>query len=295
MGIARNNSILSGFAINGNSVAGIVKNGEKIYNKDVMPEIVSFSDGTDEEIAKMLKAHYNGTINIADYWNVGDTRVMHLNAMPSGTGASESHVSQDMTMVIIGIEHDDLKYPISGKTKAAITLQCRELLGNNGSEEYGYIWGTNITTSNTDNYSNNPRRTWLNGTFINALPSTIQPLVKTVIKKNIANHSNPTSAGPDTEDKAFLTSYPEMFGFASYSYYKGSVLLEGQQYVYYNSNTRRVKYINNNGSAGSTAYYYWLRSPSSSGPNGWICVNNNGSVNNGSGSNTYGLTPAFCL
>lgn len=255
---------------------------------------VSFSEATDEEIALMLEAHYNGEINIADYWKVGDTRVMHLNAMPSSTGADETHVAQDMTMVIIGIEHDDLKEPINDKTKAAITIQCKETLGNNGSSEWCYIWGASISTTSTDNYSNNPRRTWLNGTFVNSLPSVIQPLVKTVIKKNLANHTNNT-AGPDTEDKAFLTSYSEMFGSASYSYYLGSVVLEGKQYAYYNSDSRRIKYLNNNGKASSIAYDYWLRSPGSAGAKTWICVTGKGSAGHNVSTGTNELAPAFCL
>ena len=259
------------------------------------PTVTSFSDATDDQIAAILDAHYKGIIKISDYWHVGDTRKMHLSAMSSGTGANESHVAQDMTMVIIGIEHDNLKTPINGKTKAAVTLQCKEVLGNNGSAEYGYIWGSSTSTASDSNYSQNPRRTWLNGTFINSLPSGIKSLVKTVVKKNIANHSSSPGAGPDTEDKAFLTSYPEMFGSASYSYYKGSVALEGEQYAYYNSNARRIKYPNSNGLPGSSAYLYWLRSPSSRDSSRWIRVYAGGSASNLASTDDGGLAPAFCL
>ncbi len=259
---------------------------------------MDFATGTDDEIKAMLEAHYAGTINIGDHWHVGDTRVMHLNAMSAGTGANESHVAQNMTMVIIGIEHDNLKTPINGKTKAAITLQCKELLGNNGSAEYGYIWGSNTSTASDSNYSKNPRRTWLNGTFVNSLPSYVQSLIKTVVKKNIANHNSSPGAGPDTEDKAFLTSYTEMFGNVAYSYYMNNKKPnneEGEQYAYYNSNSRRIKYPNNNGTAGSSAYYYWLRSPSSFDANLWIYVHIGGSANSSNSSSYYGLAPAFCL
>ncbi len=261
----------------------------------LLPKKVSFADATDEELAEILDAHYKGLINIEDYWNVGDTRKMHLSAMSSGTGASESHVEQDMTMVIIGFNHDDLKEPINGINKSAITLQCKEVLGNNGSAEWVYIWGSSTSTVSDSNYSKNPRRTWLNDTFVNSLPSAIQPLVKTVIKKNINDHSSSPSAGPDTEDKAFLTSYPEMFGSASYSNYKGSVMLEGEQYPYYNSNAKRTKFWNKNGVASGNNSYYWLRSPSSYNSYSWIDVHSDGSASNRNSNDSYGLAPAFCL
>lgn len=33
-------------------------------------ETVSFAEGTDEQIEKMLNAHYNGEIDISEYWKV---------------------------------------------------------------------------------------------------------------------------------------------------------------------------------------------------------------------------------
>lgn len=295
MGIIKDLNTFSGVVSNGIKVRGIVKNGEIIYRAKPY-KIVDFATGTDEEIAAMLDAHYQGLLNIGDYWHVGDTRVMHLNAMPATPPyASESHVEQNMTMVIIGIEHDNLKEKIGIRTQAAITLQCREMLGNNGNAEGGYIFGSNKTTGKNTNYSTNPRRTWLNGTFINSLPTSIQPLVKTIIKKNLANHTDSTS-GPNTEDKAFLTSSSEMFGSTSIGWYKGSEAREGKQYPYYNSNAKRTKYWNNNGIAGSLAYLYWLRSPSYSDAEFWMIIYDDGSSTTlASYYSSTGFAPAFCL
>ncbi len=251
------------------------------------PTAVDFATATDEQLATILNAHYQGLLDIADYWNVGDTRVMHLSAMAGGSGG-EAHVEQDMTMVIVAINHDDLKEQIGTRTKAAVTLQCREVLANKGTAENGQNYG------GTGQWSANPRRTWLNNTFAGALPSGIQSLLKTVIKKNLANHTNNT-AGTDTEDKVFFPSYPEMFGSASYSYYKGSQALEGQQYPYYNSNAKRIKYNNNNGTSSGTANLYWLRSPSSFSSDRWIRVYSDGSASDDYSSYTLGVAPAFCL
>ena len=213
---------------------------------------------------------------------------MHLNAMAAGTGG-EVHVEQNMTMVIIGIEHDDLTTAINGKAKAAITLQCREFLGNNGVAENGQNYG------DTGQYADNPRRTWLNNTFIGALPTTIQSLVKTVNKKNLANHKDST-AGITTQDKAFLTSYPEIYGSNSYKYYKGSEELEGNQYPYYEISANRNKCENNNGSGGHRSdTIWWLRSPSSYDSDAWMLVVSDSVVNNNRSEITRGIAPAFCL
>ena len=224
----------------------------KIYltgNTDSTPEIVTFQDGTDEQIAKMLDAHYKGKINIEDYWSVGDARQVQLNAMSSGTGADETHVKQLMTMVIIGLNHDDLKEQAGSRTKAAVTIQCREILGNKGTVEDGYYWGSIVQDENVKldtNYSQSPRRIWLNGTFINSMPSTFNTLIKTVVKKNLNSHVT-TTDWSTTEDKAFLLSYPEVFGNASEKFYYGNQKLEGNQYPYYKIALNQTKYINNNG------------------------------------------------
>ncbi len=298
MAIYKNGKKLDSIYKNGKKISKIYKDGDLIYIAETKSKIKSFAEATDEEISQYLDMHYNGEINISDYWHVGDTRVMHLSAMASGEGG-EAHDAQDMTMVIIGLNHDNLKTQINGRTKAAITLQCKELLGTNRHYEYAYIWGSSTSTASDSNYSKNPRRTWLNGTFVNSLPSAIQPLVKIVIKKNINDHSSSPSAGPNTEDKAFLTSYPEMFGSASYSiYYKGSVALEGEQYPYYNSDAKRTKHWNNNGTASSSgAYHYWLRSPSSLqiNSNYWMGVHSDGSAYYTTSTDSLGLAPAFCL
>ena len=267
-------------------VTGNVTVTGEVHNEKL--KIVTFADGTDEEIAKMLKAHYNGEINISDYWNVGDVRKIHINEITNTTGG-EKHVEQDIVMIIIGIDHDILKESIGKRTQAAITLQCRETLGNNSSAEIGRNFG------GSGQYSNSQRRTWLNNIFAGSLPSTIQSLLKTVIKKNLANHSN-SNAGIDTEDKVFLTSYSEMFGNANFSNYKGNEELEGKQYSYYTTDIQRKKTYNNNGEASNKESYYWLRSPSSYGSsNYWIGINTNGTANYRIASDELGIAPAFCL
>ena len=86
-----------------------------------------------------------------------------------------------------------------------------------------------------------------------------------------------------------------MFGSASCSYYKGSVALEGEQYLYYNSDSKRIKSCNKNGIAGDLDDNYWLRSPSSFGGKAWIEVITDGSSSYNYSDIDNGLAPAFCL
>ena len=195
------------------------------------PKIVTFADGTDAEIAAMLEAHYRGDINIEEYWNVGDTRVVHINTTNSGTA---SHVAQNMNMVIMDFNHDDLSTPINGVSKAAVSVGFREMMGNNGTSENEYYWGSkHAPVADDENYSASPLRTWLNGGLLNALPSTFSSIIKEVNKKNLVYHSKADKAPLITRDKIWLLSYPEMFGTQSYSYYKGNPTVEGEQYQYF--------------------------------------------------------------
>lgn len=63
-------------------------------------KIVTWADGTDEEIVAMVEAADKGEINLADHWKVGDERVVHLSAM-AATEVEESHVAQDVVFVLM--------------------------------------------------------------------------------------------------------------------------------------------------------------------------------------------------
>lgn len=259
-------------------------------------KIVTFADGTDEEIKAMLEAHYNGDINIEEYWHVGDTRKIHIDATNSGNC---DHVAQNMTMVIMDFNHDDLTTPINKISKAAVSVGFRETMGNNGTSEDEYYWCSSYyPVKDEDNYSASPLRTWLNEGLLNALPSTFSSIIKEVNKKNLQYHTKADGAPLITKDKIWLLSYPEIFGTQSYSYYKGNLTVEGEQYQYFATSSNRIKYPNKNGEKGS-ADYYWLRSPSSGYSSGygyyWCNVYSSGSANLNSGDNTLGFAPAFCL
>jgi hypothetical protein len=55
-----------------------------------------------------------------------------------------------------------------------------------------------------------------------------------------------TSTSEEVTDTLFLPSYPEIFGTASYSNYTPTSPVEGTQFKYYETQSNRIKYGNNN-------------------------------------------------
>lgn len=308
------NTIRDKYKITGYTVTGLI-NGKQyyfalfpystdgVYNYDAgnrllgEPEedlkIVTFADGTDAEIAKMIEAHYAGKINIGDYWAVGDKRTIHHNAMPA-TGVSESHKANDYAYVIIGIEHDDLVTAINGKAKAAITIQTERMLyldttteyntSYNASHECGYINGS---STNSGGWESCARRTWCNNVYKKCLPAYIQNMVKQVKKlTSVGSRSNTIKV---SNDYVFLPSEIEVFGSIKYSFAG-----EGEQYQYFkNATANRYKkpYFSSNFVSGR----YWERSPYSSSGNKFCHVDMDGESYYSDVSYALGVAPCLCI
>ena len=196
----------------------MTSNLEDIANVVNGVKIVSWSEGTDEEIAAMLAAHYRGDIDVTEYWHVGDKRSIHINAM-SATGVSESHHADDYDYVIIGMNHDDLVTPINGINKAAITVQQDRIFFtdtttienriSNAAYEYGYINSSNI---NNTGWNTCARRTWCNEAYYNALPQYIQDNIKQVYKSTAHSGYTYSPTWVANTDKCFLFCEWEIFG-----------------------------------------------------------------------------------
>lgn len=308
-----NNTIRDKYKTTGYTVTGLT-NGKKyyftlfpyntdgVYNYDAgnrllgEPEdlkIVTFADGTDAEIAKMIEAHYAGKINIGDYWAVGDKRTIHHNAMDA-IGVSESHKANDYAYVIIGIEHDDLVTAINGKTKAAITIQTERILyldttteHNNScdaSHEYGYM---NSSNTNSGGWEDCVRRTWCNNVYKKCLPTYFQNMMKQV--KKLTSAGSQSSAIKTSNDYAFLPSEIEIFGRITHSFAG-----EGKQYQYF-KNAAANNYKKPRYSSIYASGYYWERSPRSNSSDCFCGVSIDGSASYDNAGNTYGVAPCLCI
>ena len=257
-------------------------------------KIVTFADGTDEEIAAMIQAHYNNKIKISDYWAVGDTRTVSLSAM-SATGVGESHRAQTVQLVILDFEHDDLATAINGHSKAAVSIGLKDCLmdasnasnpvNGGGNTENGYM---NSSATNAGGWKNCARRAWCNNVFFAALPSTWQSMVKIVNKKS--GTGGGSSSGTEiTADKIFLAAEIEIFGSRTYS-----VDGEGTQYQYYKNATANRYKMPKWGSS-YVSDIYWERSPFSGNADGFCAVSDNGYAYRYSASGAYGVAPCLCI
>ena len=268
--------------------------GNRLSGEPTSLKIVTFDNGTDEEIAKMIQAHYDNKINISDYWSVGDKRTVRLSAMEA-TGVGERHREQDVEYVIGDFEHDDLVTSINSHTKAAITLLQKDCLmddtsasnSNNGSNdtERGYM---NSSDTNSGGWKSCARRTWCNNVYYNALPSALKSIVKTVNKKS-GTGGGSSSGTETTQDKIFLAAEIEIFGSTTYS-----VSGEGTQYQYYkNATANRYKMPKWNSS--SFSHIYFERSPDGGNSTCFCFVNGDGSAGYDGATGAYGVAPCLCI
>jgi hypothetical protein len=262
--------------------------------------IVSWGGGSGIEIANMLDAHYNGitigtnsiSIDISDYWSVGDTRTVSLSAIASGT-TGESQSAQTINLIIIGLDHDTLATTNGTRTKAAITVQTKNCLTTTGYMNADY------TSSSYAVYTDSKRRSWCNSEFKNALPSWLQNLIKPVTKyTNRFSYSSYSSYRTHTSstESCFLLSGWEVFGcqnLSSSGY--GSLSADGTQYKYMETQSNRKKYLG----TGTSGNRWWTRTSfvSSGGDAYFINCNTVGSYNdvNSNANYTHGIAPGFSL
>ena len=274
-------------------------------------EIVSFANGTDEQIAAMLDAYYNDKITWEDMgWNVGDTRLIHLNQMQApNPNSSNTWAAQDIMVVIVAHDHTNLATAINGHTKACITVQTRECMNNN-SQQYNkaghiYVNGDSSYDMTFTKWSNLYMRIYMNSTVLAAFSYSTGKGSGTSFKdliKPTTHYRHDTYNGSTSElvtDTLFLPSYPEIFGTAAYTYYVATNPVEGTQLSYYTTAANRIKYGNNNGASNNVAQYWWKGSASSYYHSGtgyhWCFVTDDGGPSVAAGDFTIGLAPAFAM
>lgn len=223
--------------------------------------IVTWENGSYDAINKMLEAHYAGTIDIADYWAVGDKRNISLN----GT---------DYEFVIMDFDHYDLAASINGKTKAAVVIGMVDC--------YGALYQMNSSNTNSGGWTSSVMRQTTMNTMKGYLPTAIQNLAKQVKTKTSAGNKS-TTINIDN-DYCFLPSEIEVFGSTTLS-----VSGEGTQLEYYKTSSNRIKKM------GTSNCNWCLRSPYLNGTVGFCYVNNIGNSNTDSASGARGVSFCLCI
>ena len=245
--------------------------------------IVSWTDGTDAEIAAMVEAADAGDINLADYWSVGDTRTVHLFAMEA-TGVGESHAEQDVELVLMH----------AGGYELADGSKCNFVVGQKDSlAEKGYM---NSTDTNSGSWDSTKRRAWCNNVYKNAIPSTLQPIFKQ-FKTITAETYNGTTLKTSLDYFA-LPAAKEIFGgdtaSSTGSATGWSNLTEFNalfQFDWYKTADSHIKKPGISGSASD----WWERSPYYNGSYSFCAVDKGGGALDGPADFPCGLAPFGCI
>lgn len=169
---------------------------------------VSWSSGSWEDITAMIMKHYNGEIEISDYWAVGDSR---QEVMADGTTD---------TLTIIDFNHDDLFIPIGSRTKSAITIMRTQVFdGGFVSYQNNYYGGFNFATFKS---------------MIPTITAQLSQLLKTVNVKIVCADTNSTQTFYENT-MFFPPSYRELTGENV-----NTIVDEGEQYEYFKVASNRV-------------------------------------------------------
>lgn len=246
---------MAGVAITGSYIessgASVTGNNLTIDNSFSVP---SWGSGSDADIATALDLHYRNIINLSDYWKVGDTRTVTLSSIPAQSPLIDTHVSQNVTMVLLNVGGKELVEPINGKTECAFIVGQLNCLQDGGAFHHEY--DRSICWDNSD------IRKWCNDNYYNAIPSTLRGIFK--------KHKNATANGVYSDTVIISEDY---FSFASEkeisntTHYASSVAEQSlSQFDFYKENRMKIKKNGDNGNACD----YVTRSPAYAFSKGYI-------------------------
>ena len=236
---------------------------------------VSFSTGTEAELALMIEAAKNGNINLGDYWHVGDTRTVHHSAISANNGL-EAQNEQDVTWVILDTGEN------SGYTFADGT-PVNFLVGMQGSLADRGVLATSDKAG--DPWEDTARYSWLNNDFRNSLPQGFRSLFKqfnVVSAADIYGNQNST-----TEDYFTLAAEKEITGTQNYSVPTEATALK--QFAYYETAANRPKL------RGSSTDRYWTRSIRSQNYDVMVRIETSGAPDVAVATNGFGISAFGCI
>ena len=205
-----------------------------------------------------------------------------ITACHSG-GVPDTWVAGDSkTMTIDGVNY---QFDIVGKNHDTYTAGGIAPLTFGLHDCYGTKSKMNDKDTNSTGWSGSKMRTETLAAILAKMPENIRNGIRAVNKLTATSTADGTIK--TTSDKLFTFSEMEVRGSRTYSY--GG---EGEQYDYYKAGNSKVKKL------GSTATWWWLRSPHIDGDASFCAIDAHGESSNaynGHASNLYGVAFAFCF
>lgn len=263
--IHRPNMVFSGFFVEDDPT-----NNATVIHKNA--PIPSWTTGSVADIAEALQMHYDGEIDLHDFWSVGDERTINLPAI----AASGSARAIDATTVTLVLMNAGGKTLSDGTTECAFVVGIKEALTPGGQ--------VNTQNTNTGGWRDCQIRTWCNGAFYNSIPSDIKTIFKEFTNKS--GRGGGSSETYDTTDYFALPAEIEVFGTTN-----NSVAGEGTQFKYYETAANRIK----EGTGTQAATDWWERSPYKEYSYNFCYVRANGSNGSMNPFYDYGLSPFGCI
>lgn len=244
-------------------------------------EIVTWADGTDEQIVAMVEAADRGEIELTDYWAVDDTRSVNIASFSGNTTAT--HVAQTVEVVLM---HEGLYQTTDNKT-VNFVIGFKDFLANGTNREGEKM---NSSDTNSGSWRDSLMRTLCNGNLYNALPTWLRNIIKTVkVTTGVYTGNNTGGTNIVTEDKIFLAAEKEVQGSKTYSTDNEAGVLT--QLTYYTTAANRIKKAGASGSASQ----WWVRSPRYYHADSFCNVGNNGGASGNAASHGFGLAPCMCI
>lgn len=235
-------------------------------------KIVTWADGTDEEVAAMVAAADRGEIKLTDYWKSGDTRKVTLSAMPASCELGDTLVEQTVEYVLSDPGH----FTLANGKKCNFTVIQKDCLKERGKMNTSY--------TNRGGWDASARRTWCNTTYRNALPAALRPIFKP-FEVTTANGIEPTAVV--STDYFSLFSEKEIFGKTTFANLDAESA--NTQLDYFKTEANRVKKVN------GSADKWWERSPYSGYSNSFCGVYSDGSAGSNGAYTARGLAPFGCI
>lgn len=240
--------------------------------------IVTWANGTDAQVSAMLTAHYNGFIDIHDYWKVGDTRNISLSAIAKDSSSLEEQPAQTIQMTLMNATGYPLTTPINGKTTSAFIVGQKNPLSVTGK--------ISMSAYTPPEYAQTARCVWFasNSGYKSGFPSTISGIFKQFKKK--FTFRNGTSSTSASNIYFALPSRYELLGDYPTSITKPD---DEIQFKYYETAANRIKYIN------GTAVAYWTRTPLGGDAKYYNTIKNDGKSGAIQQNTALGIAPFGCI
>lgn len=257
-------------------------------------KLADWATGSDEEIVAMIALADAGTINLSDFWSVGQTRSVNLSAISDGwettqsAAKGESQKAQTVEFVLMDSECKGFTITATGK-KPSFIVGMKSCMRNTGF--------MNVVRNKSCNWSNCSRRYWCNNIFYNAVPDTLRPIFKQFTWAQGVGGTAATSNTVTTQDYFAIPPVKAVLGEQKISFAGEANLYD--IWEWYKTTSNRNKEAVDETFYNKTAY--WLGSPyrNNSGfseLSGGFLRMSDGEFNQYYYENTtYGISPFGCI